>query len=97
MTDDPLAEIVRLRRFEIDILDETLVSLLSKRFAIGESLRTLRERRGLPLVDAEREERILATVREADPRLEGVFRAIIEATKTRRSASDDEEVRGVAV
>lgn len=93
-------EIVRLRRFEIDILDELLVSTLVKRFAIGESLRNLRKRAGIDLVDLDRERKILATVRETDPRLEAVFRAIIDATKTERgeaSSSSAEAVEGAAV
>ena len=72
-------------RAEIDAIDEQIIHLLAKRFAVTRQVGQLKARNALPSVDAERESaqqlryRQLALANDIDPALvTGMFRAVIE-------------------
>jgi chorismate mutase-like protein len=88
MADDPNpVPAFAAMRASIDAVDHALLNLLAERRALVSALFALKERQGIPLVDATREEHLLAErcafaeARGVPPALaERVFRAILDSS-----------------
>ena len=73
-------------RKEVDAADDAILAALMRRFAITDRIRELKNREGVPRVDAEREREILARVAAAVPPAKrdtvcGVWERILSGTR----------------
>lgn len=74
-------------RHEIDQIDAELVRLIDRRARIARKIGTLKLKTGLPVVDAEREERVLRNIGTNDrvilekSALVGIFRKILHESR----------------
>jgi len=71
------------QRQRIEQIDSLIVQLLEERAEVGEEIARIKRRRGLDIEDSGQEQTVIDRAQEqTDLDVEGVFREIIEMTKT---------------
>ena len=73
-------------RKQLDSIDDQIISLLNERAEVADSVRAIKQRDGLDVYDQDREEQILARVKNKalnfpSQHLEEIFKKILEATR----------------
>ena len=76
-------------RGEIDRIDAALAPLLAERMGLSDEVGRFKRERGLPVLDAEREQQLLSKIRglageESADSVEAVYRAILAASRARQ-------------
>ncbi len=75
-------------RKEIDLIDDEIIKLINQRARIVQKIGTLKAKAGLPIVDKDREEKVLRKVCEENQgilkndSIAGIYRKILHESKT---------------
>lgn len=73
-------------RKEIDDIDEALIPILLKRMVLSEQVAAYKQQHGIPVLDAQREQEILARVAaccgDKGEAIKTIFSAVMEASRT---------------